>query len=100
MVVTVNTDTLKSAKRIAAALLKNRTAVSVNFIKNIESVYYWKGKINKAKEVMLLVKTSKNKYKEAEKIIKLNHPYQTPEILCFNARASKETLLWLNKELK
>jgi len=99
-VITVNTPNQKTARALANALLKNRTAVSVNFIKNIDAIYYWKGKLCRAKEVMLLIKTARSKYKEVEKIIKLNHPYEVPEILCFFAdAASKETLLWLDEPL-
>jgi periplasmic divalent cation tolerance protein len=72
-----NTD---DAKAIADALLREQLAACVQ-IQNIESFYIWEGKTQNANEVMLLIKTKSNLYKEVEMTILKSHKYRVPEII-------------------
>ncbi|HOV21837.1 MAG TPA: divalent-cation tolerance protein CutA [bacterium] len=90
----------KDAKLLANILLKKRVAVCIQIIENIESYYWWEGKIEKGKEILLFIKTKEEMYKKIEKIIKENHPYKIPEIISFKIhKGSKEYLKWIKEEI-
>ena len=71
------------ASRIIQVLLDKRL-VSCCQTYNIESTYWWQGKIDKEKEIMIQLKTKKSLYKEVEKEILKLHDYDVCEILCLD----------------
>jgi periplasmic divalent cation tolerance protein len=68
------------AKKIAIFLVKKRLAACCNIFP-IESIYWWRSKIVKDKEVVLIVKTLKKNFKKIEKEVKRLHSYTVPCIL-------------------
>lgn len=65
------------------------------------SVYWWKGKVETATEVLMLVKTTRTKFGALEKEIRRLHSYKTPEIIAVPIVAgSKPYLKWLRESLK
>jgi periplasmic divalent cation tolerance protein len=65
------------------------------------SIYRWQGAIERASEVLILIKTTRAAYPRLETTIKENHPYQTPEILALPVEAgSDEYLNWLAASVK
>ncbi|MFA7074783.1 MAG: divalent-cation tolerance protein CutA [Endomicrobiaceae bacterium] len=85
------------SKKITATLLKNKLVSCVNIISGIESVYKWKGKINKKKEILLICKSTKSNFKKIISAVKKNHPYEIPEIVCFDIKdGNKDYLKWIN----
>ncbi|MCL2673504.1 MAG: divalent-cation tolerance protein CutA [Alphaproteobacteria bacterium] len=68
------------ADKIAAALLENRAASCVQTAP-IKSAYRWKGKIEHADEIRLVIKTRDELYPKVEETIKSNHSYETPQIV-------------------
>jgi periplasmic divalent cation tolerance protein len=89
------------AHRLAEALVGERLAACVNLIPAIESVYRWEGEIIKDQEVLLLIKTTDNRYAELENRILALHSYTTPEIIALQiARGSKNYLDWLKNSVE
>lgn len=72
---------LSSARKLSASLLKNKLAACVSLIPLIESRYVWKGKLEKSREIQLLIKTRANLFKKIEVFFKKNHPYEVPELI-------------------
>ncbi|MGI0026436.1 MAG: divalent-cation tolerance protein CutA [Nitrosopumilaceae archaeon] len=70
----------KSVLKIANVVVKKQFAVCVNFTK-INSVYIWKGKIEKTEEFLTLFKTTTKASSSLKVEIKKLHPYQVPEIV-------------------
>lgn len=88
------------AERIARILSKNKLSACAQIIGPIISIYRWKGKLEKFKEWMCLIKTKMVLYKIVEKAIKDIHPYELPEIVATPIiKGSREYLNWLNDEL-
>ena len=87
------------AKKIAKYLLKKKIIACANIFP-INSLYRWKGKLQKDKEFVLLAKTQKNKLYSLEKEVKGIHSYEIPCILQINAKANKVYGEWLKNELK
>jgi periplasmic divalent cation tolerance protein len=71
---------IKDGKMIAKFLLKNNMALCVNLIKNIDSFYLEKNKIQSETEVAILIKTCCTK-NQIEKFIKKIHKYDVPLIV-------------------
>jgi periplasmic divalent cation tolerance protein len=86
-----------TARRIAKGLVGARLAACVTQTAACESVYRWKGKIETAKERVLLIKTTTAKYREAERFIRKTHPYESPEIAALRiTEGSRDYLKWIN----
>jgi len=67
----------------------------------VESHYWWKGKKETAREVMLFIKTKKSAFKKLERFIRKHHAYDVPEILALPVQAGNaKYLAWLKKEIK
>lgn len=69
---------LKEAQRIAEKMLKERLVGCANLLPGMQSLYHWKGKLESAAEVVLLLKTAPGKVPQALERIKELHPYDTP----------------------
>src|SRR3954465_13121560 len=72
---------LRVAKRIAAALVNEELAACVNILPQLQSVYRWRGKVESANEVLLLIKARGRDYTRIEARIRTLHPYELPEII-------------------
>jgi periplasmic divalent cation tolerance protein len=98
-VVLVTAPDLKTARRLARAALGKRLVACANLIPGLESHYWWRGKIESSREVMLLFKTRTTCLRKLEKLILAEHPYDTPEFVVLQLTAGTERYLaWLNRE--
>lgn len=69
------------AEKLGRGLIDAKLAASVNVISGMTAIYPWKGKIEKAGEVVLLLKTQKRLVKKAIEALSKLHSYDTPAIL-------------------
>lgn len=92
---------LKKARELAGLLVSRKLAACVSIIPGLESHYCWKGKQEKSKEVLLLIKTKTSAYKALEKTLLKYHPYEVPELIALPiTKGSKTYLDWLSREVK
>lgn len=87
------------AKLIARSVVEKRLAACVNILRSpIESHYRWKGKVEKARELLLLIKTAARKLGALEREVKRLHSYDVPEFIALPiASGSKAYLDWLDE---
>src|SRR5262245_53427477 len=91
----------EEASRLAEMLVGARLAACVQILPEIESVYRWKGKVQRDAEVLLLAKTTPARFPELERQIRALHSYDTPEIIALPIiRASAPYLQWLVDEVE
>lgn len=76
-----------TAERIAAELVTARLAACVNVLAPVRSVYRWKGAVETADEVPLLIKTTRERYSAVEAALRAAHPYELPEIVALPVAA-------------
>ena len=99
LVVMVTAPNLEVARRLIQIVVKARLAACGNLIPKIESHYWWRGKLECSKEVLVLFKTSNNHLKSLEALILRNHPYDTPEIIALPLASGNARFLdWITKE--
>ena len=88
------------ARKLADALVDGRLAACVNIVPQIESVYRWQGKVENAKEWLLLIKTQADAFARVCAAIKELHSYELPECVMLEVGdGSKEYLAWLGENL-
>ncbi len=90
----------KEAQKIAQALLRKRLVACANIVPKIESHYWWKGKIAKSSEALLIIKSRKNLLKKIIKEIKALHSYELPVVEFFDSTLNKEAAAWIEKETR
>lgn len=86
------------ANRLAAALIERRLAACVNLLAPARSIYRWRGAIETATEIPMLIKTTAAAYPALEAALRELHPYELPEILALPARGLPEYLAWVAAE--
>ena len=91
----------KEAQKIGLHLIKKRLAACCNIIPQIESFYWWRKKIVKDREAVLILHTIKKNFGKIEREIKKLHSYSIPLISGFSVpKVNREYLNWLKKEAK
>ena len=86
-----------SAKKIAQDLVTEKLAACVNVISDVQSFFSWVGKVDKANEYMLVIKTTVAAYDDPEQRIKKLHPHELPEIIAVPIHiGSAEYLDWIS----
>ena len=99
IIVFITIDSPETAQKLADKLLTARKAACVSIISKVSSQYWWQGKIEKADEVMLVVKTRAILLNELITLVKQNHPYTVPEIIALPViGGNPDYLTWLEKE--
>ncbi|MBI5226944.1 divalent-cation tolerance protein CutA [Candidatus Micrarchaeota archaeon] len=98
MIIVLTTVAKKSnGESLAKLLIKNKLAACINIIKIENSIYKWKDKLVNSKEYLLVIKSTRP-FKQIEKFIKKNHPYELAELMSFKVDgASKEYLKWMTE---
>lgn len=100
IMVIVTVSGLKEGTRISKAVLTSRLAACVAIIPGIRSMYWWKGKIARSQEAMLVVKTTKLRYQKIEKKIMALHSYEVPEVIAIPLVGGlPQYLEWVRREV-
>lgn len=94
----ITTKDKKEARKIGRELVELRLAACANIVDGMESIYWWKGKIEKNREAVLLVKTQKKLISKLIKKVKELHSYECPciEVLPITG-GNPEYLAWLKE---
>ena len=92
----------KEARKIARALVGQRLAACVSEIGvPVASTYRWKGKVESAKEFLLLIKTNKRRFTAVRDTVRKLHSYEVPEIIALPIAAGSRTYLdWIAVSVK
>jgi len=86
----------EEAVRLADMLVGAHLAACVQILPEMESVYRWKGQIERQAEILVIAKTVRSKFAEFEREVRAIHTYDTPEIIALPITgASAPYLEWL-----
>lgn len=101
MVVLVTTKDMKEAGRIAEGLVAEKLCACVNIVKGVRSVFMWKGKLEKATECLMVIKTKKSMMKKLQAFVSERHSYEVPEIIGIPLEAGNPGYLrWIDACLR
>ncbi len=91
------------ADRIATAIVEAKLAACVNIVPHVASVYRWDGKIERASEATLLIKTRRTLVPALTEAVRRIHPYEVPEIIALpiaGDRGNDAYLAWVRGETR
>jgi periplasmic divalent cation tolerance protein len=70
-------------------------------VTGVRSTYRWEGRVERADEELLIVKTSRDLFERLKKRIAELHSYSVPEIIALPIIDGSESYLkWLHEELE
>ncbi|UCG79434.1 MAG: divalent-cation tolerance protein CutA [Nitrospirota bacterium] len=96
IIVFITASNEDEAGGIARKLVEEKLAACVNIIRDIRSVYMWKGKIEDDTEVLMIVKTRKEHFEKLRDVVTELHSYEVPEVISLPLIAGSEPYLaWL-----
>ncbi|MFH1329012.1 MAG: divalent-cation tolerance protein CutA [Candidatus Bathyarchaeota archaeon] len=98
IIIFTTTPTPEDAEKIGSELVNLKLAACVSIINNVKSFYRWEGKVEKATENILLVKTRKELFDKVANQVRRLHPYELPEIIAVQiVTGSEQYLRWLGE---
>ncbi|MBI4051207.1 MAG: divalent-cation tolerance protein CutA [Elusimicrobia bacterium] len=90
----------KTARKLTQGLLNKKLAACINIFPALESHYWWGKKIEKARELLLLIKTRATLIPRVIQFVKKNHPYTIPEVIALDIDGGNKTYLdWIRKNI-
>jgi periplasmic divalent cation tolerance protein len=90
---------LVEAEKAGRAAVEQRLAACVNILPGMVSHYRWEGKVERAEEVVMFIKTRASFADRVRKAIKAGHPHKTPAIMVIPVESVEDTYLrWIMAE--
>ena len=101
IVVFVTCTSKKEALAIAKKLLNEKLIACANIIEGVSSLFWWKGKVDKARETLVIIKTARKNFNKIKRRIKRLHSYEVPEIVALPIASGENSYLkWIDKSIK
>jgi len=91
----------EEAETIVQRLLEAKLIACANIIGPVSSHFHWSGKMEKAEEYLILMKSRKDLFEKLSETVKALHSYEVPEILALPVvEGSKAYMDWLGSCLR
>ena len=87
------------AASLARTLVEERLAACVNVLPPMISFYRWKGVVEEDREQQLVIKTTSDRTAALEARLRELHPYELPEFVVLDARASDTYGAWVGESV-
>jgi periplasmic divalent cation tolerance protein len=101
IVIFVTASSEKEAHKIADVLLSRRKAACVNIVPRVDSYFWWHGKIDSARESLLIIKTKASLLAKVVDLIKSAHSYEVPEIIALRVVGGNvDYLKWIDDSVR
>jgi periplasmic divalent cation tolerance protein len=101
VIVLVTTSNEQEAEKIIRRLLDEKLIACANIISPVSSHFHWSGKIEKAEECLVLMKSREDLFEKLAETVKSMHSYEVPEILALPIiNGSKTYIDWLESCLQ
>lgn len=71
------------AQRLAQWMVRSHGAACVNMLGPATSFFWWQGEMDRAREYLLIIKTTRNKLPALRRGLQARHPYTVPEFVVF-----------------
>jgi periplasmic divalent cation tolerance protein len=101
IVVLITAANKAQARTIAAALVRHKLVACVNVIDCVSSLFWWKGKVDKAVEVLMVAKSTRVKLSRIIALVKSLHSYEVPEIIALPVvGGNRDYLDWIDESIR
>jgi periplasmic divalent cation tolerance protein len=96
IIVIMTAPNKQEAVNIVRALLEEKLIACANIVDSVRSLFWWKGKVEEEKEVLVMMKSKKALFKTLSKRVTELHSYDVPEILALPiVEGSQSYLDWM-----
>ncbi len=100
LVVLSSVPRAEDAEFLARELVERRLAACVNILPPLTSIYRWRGEVERTEEVLMVVKTTEDRFDAVREAIVKGHPYDVPEVLALEVKAGHAPYLaWLDESV-
>lgn len=100
-IVFVTAPNSKTAANLVKKALESKLIACGNILPEVQSRYWWKGKLEKSSEVLILMKTTKSKLAKLQELVLSNHPYEVPEFIAIEiVHGLDKYLNWIDGSVK
>lgn len=100
-VVLITCPSREEAERIARRLLEARAAACINIAPGLRSAFWWRGRVEEAEEVLMIVKTRLDRLERLVSEVRALHTYTVPEVIALPIVGGLEDYLkWLDESLE
>ncbi|MFA5261680.1 MAG: divalent-cation tolerance protein CutA [Candidatus Omnitrophota bacterium] len=101
IVVFVTVPNTEEAQGLARVLLEKKLVACVNIVPKVDSLFWWEGKIDRADECLLILKTRYFVFQALVEAIKAQHSYSVPEIIALPVIAGQDDYLaWIDETVQ
>ncbi len=101
IVIFITASSDDEAQRITKLLLEQRKVACINIVSGVDSRFWWKGKVDSARESLLVIKTRASVFQKVMKLVKTIHSYEVPEIIALPIiDGNDDYLKWIDAEVK
>jgi periplasmic divalent cation tolerance protein len=91
----------KQARKLGEVLVSKRLVACTSILRGVDSVFIWNGKMDKAREVLLICKTRLSIFKKLTAEVRRIHSYEVPEIIALPIIAgNSDYLKWIEQSVK
>lgn len=98
IIILITTKNVSEANNIATKLIESKLVACANIIRDIKSIFWWKGKVDAANEALLILKSKKECFPQIVEVVKSVHSYEVPEIIALPIdEGNKEYLNWVDE---
>lgn len=100
VVVYVTASSRKEARAIGTAVVEERLAACAALIGLVDSIYRWKGAVQRGREALLMIKTTAGRYPQLEARVRTLHSYEVPEIIALPVVTGSQAYLeWVQESI-
>ena len=91
----------ESAAAIARSLVEERLAACVSQLPGVRSTYRWQGQVECADEVLLLIKSTRERHPALAARLRELHSYELPEIIAVDVSVADPAYqAWVESQVK
>lgn len=99
IVIFVTASSEEEARTLARDLVGSKLVACANLLPGLHSLFYWKGKVEEAGEVLLMMKSRAELFDRIERRVRKLHSYEVPEIIALPIlQGSAPYLAWIMEE--
>jgi len=98
IVILITSDNIEEADHIARVLLEKKKVACVNILRGIDSYFWWEGKVDSARENLLIAKTRASLLPEVVALVRKIHSYDVPEVIALPIIGGNQYYLeWIDR---
>ena len=101
VVIFVTTGSMEEAERIASELLDRKLVACANSLPGVTSLFWWQGELDRADEVLVVMKTRAEHLDEVTALVNELHSYDVCEVIALPiVGGSKAYLDWVDESVR